>query len=218
MNKKTLVVATVLLAVVGFALGAYYYKRTQDEQNTRRAMDSGEALERPNAPVLGSESAKVTIVEFLDPACEACRALAPLVKSLVVSSFGRVKLVIRYAPFHRGSDEAVRILEAARLQSKYWEALDAVFASQPVWAAHDNPRPELIWDALGATGLDFAKAKADLRAARITEVLERDRADVMRLQVTKTPTFFVNGKPLLDFGPEQLRQLVQRETQLAYGK
>lgn len=218
MNKRLLVISTGVLALIAFALGAFYFKQSQDVQTTKRALDSGDALVRPHAPVLGGEGAKVTIVEFLDPSCEACRAIAPFVKNLVVSSFGQVKLVVRYAPFHRGSDQAVRILEAAKIQGKYWPVLEAMFESQPVWAAHDNPRPELIWNYLGATGLDIAKAKADTQDARITEILELDKADLARLKVTKTPTFFVNGKPLLDFGPEQLKELVQSEARLAYGK
>ncbi|HQR75959.1 MAG TPA: thioredoxin domain-containing protein [Burkholderiaceae bacterium] len=218
MNKRLLVIATAVLAIGAFAVGAYLYKQTRDAQTTRTAMSSADLLARPNAPMLGGESAKVVIVEFLDPACEACRALAPVVKSLVTASFGQAKLIVRYAPFHKGSDQAVRILEAARLQGKYWPVLDAMFESQSVWAAHDNPRPELIWNFLGATGLDIAKAKADMQDPRITEILNRDMADVRALKVTKTPSFFVNGKPLLDFGPEQLRQLVRSETRLVYGQ
>ena len=63
-------------------------------------------------------------MEFFDPSCEACRAFYPIVKSLVNSSFGQVRLVVRYAPLHQGSDTAVKILEAAREQGKYWQALE----------------------------------------------------------------------------------------------
>ncbi len=40
-------------------------------------------LVRPYSPVLGPAQAPVTIVEFLDPACEACRAFAPVVKQIM---------------------------------------------------------------------------------------------------------------------------------------
>jgi len=104
------------------------------------------------------------------------------------------------------------------MQGKYWPVLDAMFEAQPLWAAHDNPRPELIWNHVGATGIDIAKAKSALQDPIIAEVLRKDMADVVTLKVTKTPQFFVNGKPLLDFGPEQLKELVRSETRLAYGK
>jgi hypothetical protein len=61
----------------------------------------------------------------------------------VDSHSGKVQLVIRYAPFHEGSDTAVQILEAARLQGLFWPVMEATLKAQPVWAAHDKPRPEL---------------------------------------------------------------------------
>ena len=79
---------------------------------------------RPHSPVFGNPAAKVTIVEFFDPSCETCRAFYPIVKGIVTSSFGQVRLVVRYAPLHKGSDTAVKILEAARQQGKYWEAVE----------------------------------------------------------------------------------------------
>ena len=142
--------------------------------------------------------------------------MAPLVKSLVTASFGQVRLVVRYAPLHQGSDQIVRILEAARLQGKYWQALEAVLASQSMWASHDNPRPELVCNIISTAGVDIAQAKADLQNPKITEALRLDREDLVALKVTKTPEFFVNGKRLPSFGPEQLEALVQAEIAANY--
>jgi len=218
MNKSLIVIATVATAAVAFFVGSKFYQQSQSSARTGVAAEKAANLVRPHSPVFGGENAKVTIVEFLDPACETCGAMAPLVKSLVTASFGQVRLVVRYAPLHQGSDQIVRILEAARLQGKYWQALEAVLASQSRWASHDSPRPELVWDIVGAVGVDIAKAKADLQNPKITETLKVDREDLVALKVSKTPEFFVNGKPLPQFGPEQLKALVKSETRLAYGQ
>ncbi len=218
MSKPLIVIATIVIAAVAFIVGSRFYQQSQNSERTAVVRDKSALLDRPHSPVFGSETAKVTIVEFLDPACETCGAMAPLVKSLVTASFGRVRLIVRYAPFHQGSDRIVRILEAARLQGKYWQALDAVLSSQSMWASHDNPRPELVWNAIGAAGVDVAQAKADLQSPKITEALRLDKQDLVALKVTKTPEFFVNGKPLPQFGAEQLKALVKSETQLAYGQ
>jgi protein-disulfide isomerase len=218
MKKSWIVIGTIVLAAVAFIGGSMLYKQSQTSARAGLVSDRSANLVRPHSPVFGGESAKVTIVEFLDPACETCGAMAPLVKSLVTSSFGQVRLVVRYAPLHQGSDQIVRILEAARLQGKYWQALDAVLASQSMWASHDNPRPELVWNIVAAAGVDIAQAKADLQNPKITEALRLDREDLVALRVTKTPEFFVNGKPLPQFGPEQLKALVKSETRLAYGQ
>jgi protein-disulfide isomerase len=218
MSKSLIVIATVVIAAVAFVVGSKFYQQSQTSERSGLAEEKAAILVRPHSPVFGGENAKVTIVEFLDPACETCGSMAPLVKSLVTASFGQVRLVVRYAPLHQGSDQVVRILEAARLQGKYWQALDAVLSSQSMWASHDNPRPELVWNIIGATGVDIAKAKADLQDPKITEALRLDKGDLVALKVTKTPEFFVNGKPLPTFGPEQLKALVKSETRLAYGQ
>ena len=130
---------------------------------------------------------------------------------MVNASFGQVRLVVRYAPLHKGSDTAIKILEAARLQGKYWEALEKTMAFQPQWAAHDNAQPELIWELISHIGLDVAKAKSEANSPVIHELLRQDVADMTALKVDRTPGFFVNGTPLRDFGEAQLKALVDQE-------
>ena len=160
MKGKWIVLATVAVVVAAFAAGVVMFRDTSRKEVAKVAQDNSAALIRAHSPVFGNPDARVTIVEFFDPACETCRTFYPIVKGMVLSSFGHVRLVVRYAPLHQGSDRAVKILEAARQQGKYWEALDRTMASQPQWASHHDPRPELIWEAIADIGLDLAKAKA----------------------------------------------------------
>jgi protein-disulfide isomerase len=211
MNKKWLVFSTAAVVVVAFVVGVVIFKDRTKQEATRALQTHGDALVRAHSPVFGNPAAKVTIVEFFDPSCETCRAFYPIVKGMVNSSFGQVRLVLRYAPLHKGSDTAVKILEAARLQGKYWEALEKTVALQAQWAAHDNPRPELIWELIADTGLDVAKAKADANSPAIDQLMKQDIADMRALKVERTPGFFVNGTPLIDFGAAQLKSLVDQE-------
>ena len=121
------------------------------------------------------------------------------------------RLVVRNAPLHKGSDTAVRILEAARQQGKYWEALERTVASQPQWAAHGNPQPEMIRELIADIGLDVAKAKAEAYSPAIGRLMRQDVADMRALRVNRTPGFLVNGTPLSDFGEAQLKSLVDQE-------
>ena len=211
MNKTWLVVCTVAAVIVAFASGATLYKERTKHAVSQVAATNSASLVRPYSPVLGNPAARVTIVEFFDPSCETCRDFHPVVKGIVASSFGQVRLVVRYAPLHEGSDIAVRILEAARQQGKYWEALEATLAAQPRWAGHGNPQPELIWDVIAATGVDVPKAKSAASSTEIEQMLRQDVADMKSLKVRQTPSFFVNGAPLLDFGEAQLKALVAQE-------
>ena len=52
-------------------------------------------------------------------------------------------------------------------------------------------------------------------APSITAVLNQDLADVQAAGVTRTPTFFVNGKVLSEFGAQQLYNLVRSEVEAA---
>lgn len=211
MNKRWMVFATAAAVVVAFAAGVMIFRDRSQQEATRALQSSRDALVRAHSPVFGNPDAKVTIVEFFDPSCETCRAFYPIVKGMVKASFGQVRLVIRYATLHKGSDTAVRILEAARQQSKYWEAVERTLGSQPQWATHDNPRPELIWGLIADTGVDIAKARAAADGPEIDRLLKQDAADMRALKVDKTPGFFVNGTPLQDFGTAQLKALVDQE-------
>ena len=173
---------------------------------------------RAASPSLGAESAKVQVVEFFDPACESCRMMFPYVKSLMRANDGKLRLTLRYATFHEGSDYVVKVLEAARMQGQdlYWKTLEAILANQPTWAEHGRPNPQLVWDYLGGTGLDIQKAKQDMNDARIAELLKQDAKDLATLKVNKTPSFFINGKPLTEFGQNQLRVQVENEIRIAY--
>lgn len=211
MNKQWIVVASVVAVVVAFIAGAVVFKGRETQEAGQAAQSNSDALVRASSPVFGNPAAKVTIVEFFDPACETCRAFYPLVKTIVNSSFGQVRLVVRHAPLHQGSDTAVKILEAARLQGQYWPAVERALAGQPQWAAHGNARPELIWDLITDLGLDMAKARADADSPAVAQLLAQDIADMKALKVDRTPGFFVNGTPLRDFGEAQLRALVDQE-------
>ncbi len=215
MNKKWIVLSTVATVLVFFVAGALVYKERSRQQVTQAAQANNESLVRTHSPVFGTPAAKVTIVEFFDPACETCRAFYPIVKGIVNASFGQVKLVVRYAPLHQGSDRAVQILEAVRLQGKYWEALERTMAMQPRWAAHDNPQPELIWELISDIGVDVARAKSEANSPAIAQSLRQDVADMKALKVDRTPGFFVNGTPLREFGEAQLRALVDQEIKRA---
>lgn len=200
---------------MAFAVSAFVYEQSQLRKNKTADTPVSE-LVRMHSPVFGAASAKVTIVEFFDPSCETCRAFYPRVKELVNAHEGKIKLVVRYAPFHEGSEDMIKILEASRMQDKYWPTLETVLRMQPQWASHANPQPDLIWDYLKENGLDIEKARKDASKETVAAVIEQDKTDLRTLNIKQTPTFFVNGQPLPKFGYEQLKALVEQEVKAAY--
>jgi protein-disulfide isomerase len=172
-------------------------------------------LIRPHSPVLGAAKAPVTVVEVLDPACEACKAFAPVVKQVLFLYPEDVRVVVRFADFHPGSEEAIRLLEAAHRQGKFDELLSALFERQEEWSSHAAPDTERAWQIAGEVGVNVAKARKDARAARVDEILRQEAEDLIAIKIERTPTFYVNGKALPTFGPEQLLNLVASEVRSA---
>lgn len=202
--------------VLVFMLAIHFYTRQRADEIELMARNSAAPLVRDHSQSLGPADAKVVIVEFLDPACEACRDFAPHIKNLLALHTGKIRLVLRYAPFHQGSDTMVKILEAARKQGQYWETLQLMFDTQPHWASHHHPQPDKIWKFLSSAGLNIEKIRSDMNDPSILEILRQDIADVQTLGVRKTPSFFVNGKPLASFGLSQLKSLVAEEIAANY--
>ena len=211
MKKQYIVLITGILIVLLFVLSVVIYKGQLAKKIDFMARENASIFVRDYSPTLGSDDAKIYLVKFSDPGCETCSAFHPFVKKLMRDNPGKIKLVIRYATFHKGSDYMVKILEAARKQGKFWETLEVMYNTQDYWASHHNPKPQLIWRFLPEAGLDLDKIRKDMNDPAIDIIIKQDLTDAEALKVRKTPGFFVNGKPLLRFGYQQLHELIDSE-------
>ncbi len=214
--KRTLFLVAGLVLVIGFFVAASVFRERRAEELGSLAAEQGSIFVRPHSPTLGDEDARVVLVEFTDPACETCASFSPLVKRLLEKHPGRVRFVLRYAPFHQGSEEVVRILEATREQGRFWETLDLLYRSQRTWTQHHQVRLDQVWYVLALGGLDLERLRRDAGDPRIDEVIAQDLADAQTLGVRKTPGFFVDGRPLEPFGIEPLVALVEAAVRERY--
>jgi protein-disulfide isomerase len=221
--KNKLFVSAIIIVLV--FLGAFFglsksFKTNPTESSTSTAESKGESetfrvvpvdmnlLIKPHSPVKGAFAAKVTIVEFLDPECEACGAMYPVVKKIFKEHESELKLVVRYMTYHGNSKYVANILEGARAQNKYWEALELLFATQEQWASHHNPNPELIPEILKPLSLDMKKIITEAKAGKYDKQITEDSEDGNHLGVRGTPTFFVNGHLLQELGYEPLKNAI----------
>ena len=216
MKKQFIVLISIVCLILLFVLGVNIYKTQQAKKYGFLAQENASIFVREYSQTLGSDDARVYLIKFSDPACETCSAFHPFVKKLMAANQGKIKLVIRYAPFHDGADYFVKILEAAKRQGKYWETLDIMYKTQRYWASHHDPKPHLIWRFLPKAGLDLGKIRKDMNDPEITKIIQQDLEDAKTLNVRKTPGFFVNGKPLPSFGYRQLQELVDSEINKIY--
>lgn len=208
MNRRTVLLGASAIGVAAFGGGYVVLSRRRQAEARAAAATAPRAdpsvLVRDYSPSFGPPDAPVTLVEFFDPSCEACRAYHPVVKEIRRQFPTKVRVVLRYTIFHEGSDEAVRILETARMQDIFEPVLDALLDQQPGWAVHGDPQLDVAWEIAGAADLDLAQAESDRLFPGITGTINQDTADVQALQIRQTPTFFIDGRRIENFSADTL--------------
>ena len=190
-------------------------RRREFVESLRRSADIVIRLEPPppvrvevstrRAPVRGPEAAPVTIVAFSDFDCPACRSVQATLGALRIRYPEEVRFVHRDFPRESGE----RAAEAARCagdQGRFWEYHDGLYAGT---ADVDSGRLTALARTLG---LDIAAFSSCLAAGAHRAELLEDRQEGVQLGVTRTPTFFVNGRSLLGAQPlEAFTRLVDDE-------
>ena len=220
MRKEVMILLAIgLIVVVGGLVGASYYRGSVQKAPVQPSIS--ENLVRPDSAALGPVDARVTVVEFLDPECESCAAVAPQVKSLLKEYDGRVRFVVRYMPLHRNAKLAAQYIEAAGEQGKYWEMMEKMFAMQGEWgekhgtaghnAAPTPPVSELFEKYGKEIGLNVGQLNSAAGQSKYAEKAERDLRDGQAVGVRGTPTFFVNGRRLARLSMSDLRNLINDE-------
>jgi len=89
-----------------------------------------------------------------------------------------------------------------------WVGASFLLSSYPL---HHQVQLDRLPTFLTAAGLDLTLLQQDMHDPAIDVAMKQDQDDRATLGVRKTPTFFVNGKPLPRFGLDELQQLVQSE-------
>lgn len=200
-----------LIGVILVIVAAFAFFRDQFKKDAQATVDtnSSEHLIRDNHATIGDKSAKVTLVEFLDPECEACAMVDPTVKGLLNEFQGQIYFVVRYFPLHKNSVLAAAALEESKASGKYFQALSTLFYTQPEWASHDNPKPELIAVILKRLDIDIMDIKPSDLVEKHRAHIERDQADGKALGVRGTPTLFINGQIVDDLSYQGLKTRIQ---------
>jgi protein-disulfide isomerase len=150
------------------------------------------------SPSKGPADAPVTIVEFSDFQCGFCLRANSTITQVLAKYGNKVRVVFKHYPLvelHPAAPSGHRAALAANEQGKFWEMHDRIFANQ-----RGMTRQDFLTHA-GALGLDMTKFLADLDGPRLQTVLDRDLAEGRKVGVEGTPTFFINGTPVVGSQP-----------------
>jgi protein-disulfide isomerase len=210
-NKKLVLGSLVVLVLLFVGLG-YFYKSSETKKEEVATLNKSSSLIRDHSIKFGDNKKNISVVEFLDPECESCALFHPIMRKVYKEYHEDIQLVVRYVPNHKNSRFAIKILEASREQNKYEEVLSVIFEKQPLWAQHNNEKPELLWEFLAVIpDLDINKLKEDSKNPEIDKIMDIDTSDARELNVRGTPTVFVNEKRLSVLSQKDLFDLVEAE-------
>jgi len=177
-------IGVVSLTIVGLAVFSISGSQPPKEV-------SNSDLVKNNSQVLGSEDAKVTVVEFSDFQCPACGAAHSVVKQVIKEYGDKILFVYRHFPLlatHQYALKAAEAAEAAGEQGKFWEYHDILFANQ------DNLKTEDLKNYAKQIGLDVKKFNEALDSGKNKDKVLSDLDDGEKFGVASTPTFFINGQ------------------------
>ncbi len=153
--------------------------------------DAVYAVPLGDSPRRGPDDALLTIVEFSDFGCRFCVRSQAVLAQLERLYPGQIRWVFRHFPLDEDDGTlAAEAATAAGLQGRFWPMHDRLFE---VRGQVDRVAVELYAAELG---LDLARFRADLDRGAAREVVLADWRDGVRLGISGTPAFFVNGRAL----------------------
>lgn len=206
---KIIVAVLIILAIPGFALLGKFLSGTSSISDTKRI----ELLD--NEISKGPDDAKVTLVEFSDFQCPACRSYYPFIKQATEEFPDDLRVVYRHLPLtviHPNAEPAAKASEAAALQGKFWEMHDMLFEKQDEWSGKEDPK-EMFVSYANEIELDVDQFTNDYESEEITQRIDQHKQIALEEDLDSTPTFFVNGA-LLEERPrsyEAFKELIQNK-------
>lgn len=163
------------------------------------------SVDAPDFRRRGPAAAKISIVEFSDFQCPACRYAENSLKQVFALYGDNIRFTFKHFPLrmHEWAKPGAVAAECAGRQGKFWEYHDALYDHQDEWT---NPKADdfLLGYAL-KTKLDLKAWNACRQDPSAAAAVAADQKDGDNAWVGSTPTFFVNGRRFV--GGKQLAEV-----------
>jgi len=170
-------------------------------------------LQTKDAPSLGPANAPVTLVEFSDFECPVCRNLHDLLRGLL-PNYPQVRVVFKDFPLEQIHPWARTAALAGRCAYEqdpkaFWKMYDLIYDNQDVISA-ENAWSELT-DFAGRSGLNADAFKSCMASPEAAAAIDASRANGQSLEVSSTPTIFINGRRIVGPDPHLIEQYIKYE-------
>jgi protein-disulfide isomerase len=192
-------VAILGVGLVGYSIGSKKFGRTATEPVKVAGLDDMSTLvKKAQGVTMGPADASVTIAEFADFMCPACRDFDLTVKPQIVKDYvdpGKVKYIFYDFPLvtiHPNSFIAARAARCAEDQDKFWAYQDVVYRNQPRWAEQKSPMADLL--SYGdSVGLDEGQFTSCVKSDRHADLVSANLRLATELGLDGTPTIMVSA-------------------------
>lgn len=210
LNALVAVLVAVILVLLGSMLGTQGGDKQATEPESTRSQQSSPlaslARRTPDDPLaLGRVDAPVVMIAYEDFRCPFCAKFAtdisPELKERYVET-GVLRIEWRDFPiFGAESMRAAKAGRAAARQDAFWEFKDEVYAHAPASGHPPLPVSTLVEYARQAGVADIEQFKADMEDPAIAQAIQSDAQEGSRAGISSTPTFLVNGDPIMGAQP-----------------
>lgn len=195
-------VCAALLTTAGMVRTRYLHYRTESERFTH--VSSWKPFASPGSRVSGRADAPITVVEFTDYQCTACKHFLPVLDSVQAMKPDSVQVIIRHYPLRRHifAWSAALLAECASRQGRFAAMHARLFAAQDSLGA-------IPWIELGrqAGVPDTTALAACLTSPSAASRLVADTLAAHALATQGTPTTLINDVRFT--GSLQLKALVK---------
>lgn len=152
-------------------------------------------------PMAGNPDAEVKIVEVGCFTCPFTKGAEPIVREMLGKYEGKVAFYFKYFPLprHDYSFEAAEAAECAREQGKFWEYKDILFERllECSQAPDTGQLMEHYKRYAGDLNMNSEQFNACLYSGKYKEYVEKQKQEAIAAGIYGTPTFFINGRPLV---------------------
>ena len=168
-------------------------------------LDMIQEIDTSGLPARGPADAPFEVVVFSDFECPSCAELATVLDQVTTQYPGKIREVFMNYPLrsHRYSRAAAAAALAAGIQGRFWEFHDALFDN------YDKLNPQKINDIARDLKIDVARLNREMNHPEVMAALNRDASEVARLDVSGTPTVFVNGRIFRDHSMQSFQALIE---------
>jgi len=141
--------------------------------------------------VFGNPAAPVVIVEFGDFTCPYCEQDFPIVRAMMLANQDKVRFIYRDRTPTQRSLVLALLAQCAGAQDKFWPMHDKLFQNQSDQLGAEAAD---LFNLAQSINLDLDKLKICLQKQTYLDRVKRSLQDSIDLNVSGTPTFFINGQ------------------------